>query len=217
MLGLAAAVMLQAAGVAPAAVTPVPQIFAPDWIRRPTGNDLARVFPPGAYRRQLSGRANLECRVTSAGTLADCIVAYEEPAGEGFGAAGLRMAPLFLMRPQTKDGQPVDGGTVRIPLRFIHPNAPMDAYSVITACYGEASAQVERKPADSEAARAAVYYQSLANQLAVERNIDATTMSSVLSGTKLAALTPGPDYSPGLARCMTIYREQVAKSAKAPD
>jgi protein TonB len=33
----------------------------------------------------------------------------------------MRMTRLFKMRPQTKDGQPVDGGTVRIPLRFVLP------------------------------------------------------------------------------------------------
>ena len=39
----------------------------------------------------------------------------------GFGDAAMKMSKLFKMRPQTKDGQPVDGGTVRIPIRFTLP------------------------------------------------------------------------------------------------
>jgi protein TonB len=33
----------------------------------------------------------------------------------------MRMTRLFKMRPQTKDGAPVEGGTVRIPLSFRLP------------------------------------------------------------------------------------------------
>ena len=39
----------------------------------------------------------------------------------GFGDAAMKLSKLFKMRPQTKDGQPVDGGTVRIPIAFRLP------------------------------------------------------------------------------------------------
>jgi protein TonB len=46
--------------------------------------------------------------------------------GAGFGDAALGLSSLFHMRPMTKDGRPVSGGTVRIPIMFRlpHPQAP---------------------------------------------------------------------------------------------
>jgi protein TonB len=45
-------------------------------------------------------------------------VLSEDPADQGFGDAAIKLSKLFKMRPQTKDGAPTNGGTVRIPIRF---------------------------------------------------------------------------------------------------
>jgi protein TonB len=45
----------------------------------------------------------------------------EDPADYGFGDAALKIAKTFKMKPQTKDGAPVDGGQVRIPIRWVLP------------------------------------------------------------------------------------------------
>ena len=65
--------------------------------------------------------ATISCRVNARGTLDGCSIVSEEPGDMGFGDAAMKMSKLFKMRPQTRDGQPVDGGTVRIPIRFSLP------------------------------------------------------------------------------------------------
>lgn len=96
-------------------------ITDPDWARRPTGEDIARLYPGPAQRFEIEGTAVISCRVRVDGKLEDCSVTSEAPNDIGFGAAALRMTDRFEMRPKTLNGVPVADGTVRIPLRFILP------------------------------------------------------------------------------------------------
>jgi protein TonB len=98
-----------------------PVITRPDWLRRPTGRDMARYYPDRAQRRGVEGRAVMACSVTLAGTLAGCRITAETPADGGFGAAALKMSRSFKLRPMTRDGKPVAGGTVHVPIQFALP------------------------------------------------------------------------------------------------
>jgi TonB family protein len=107
-----------------AADPPRPSVITnPDWLQRPSGEDLADHYPEIAQRINMDGRATISCTVSTLGKLDDCTVISEAPRDMGFGRAVLAMADLFRMRPLTVDGQPAAGGTVRIPIRFVLPSA----------------------------------------------------------------------------------------------
>src|SRR5665213_874571 len=126
MRSIAIALGLAAMGWS-AAAQPGPSIITmPDWSAKPTGEDLAGVYPEAAMKAGLEGRATIACVTTADGLLADCQVVAEDPPGAGFGDAALTLSARFRMRPMTKDGHAVAGGKVRIPIVFRLP-APAPA------------------------------------------------------------------------------------------
>ena len=116
MIEILLAMMVQTSD-GPAAST----VVNPDWMRRPSGADIAKYYPKAALKDDLAGRAVLPCSVDAGGRLVGCAAAAEGEAGPEFAAAAVAMSETFRMRPQTKDGRPVAGGTVRIPILFLIP------------------------------------------------------------------------------------------------
>lgn len=93
-------------------------IQKPEWIRKPTSDQVSRAYPDRALRRGVSGEVMLSCQVTSRGAVQACAILTETPEDYGFGAAALRLSRYFLLRPLTQDGRPTDNGVVTIPVRF---------------------------------------------------------------------------------------------------
>ncbi len=93
-------------------------IGKPDWLRKPTPAQMMGAYPDRAMRQNISGSARLSCKVTTTGTVRDCVVLSETPSEYGFGGAALRVSRNFRMKPQTIDGQVIEGASVQIPLTF---------------------------------------------------------------------------------------------------
>lgn len=94
---------------------------SPDWVRRPSGEEIARRYPEAAMRQGTEGVAKLRCTVGAPGTLRQCAVMSERPRGQGFGGAAMALSKYYRMRPQDRDGMPVEGAVVDIEVPFRLP------------------------------------------------------------------------------------------------
>jgi TonB family protein len=115
---LAACVSLS--GVAAAETTP------PNWLRKPTTQELYGVWPLAAKTKGVDGGATISCVVTEQGLLTDCTVVSEHPAGMGFGAAAIALSDRFLMTPAKVDGKPIPSRAT-IPVNFRDDSGPPTA------------------------------------------------------------------------------------------
>jgi TonB family protein len=105
---------------ADADATPASQ-YKPDWLRKPSSEDMAWAYPQRAQREEIGGKAVLHCLVAPDGGLTHCQVASEAPADYGFGAAALALAPQFQMtRPPSDAKNPSE---VTIPISFLTPSS----------------------------------------------------------------------------------------------
>ncbi|WP_293366309.1 energy transducer TonB [Phenylobacterium sp.] len=115
-----------------------PIITHPDWIVKPGPDAYSRYFPKLATELGLSGYTIIHCKVRRDGYLSDCGVSMERPVGLGFGQAAIGLSAEFQMKPQTLNGQPVDGGGINIPIRFNAPPIEVAAEPVAPLSEGAA-------------------------------------------------------------------------------
>ena len=107
--------------ITPEPPKPVPVITQPDWVRKPTADQLMRAYPSAAEARGIGGVAELSCLVRVDGSLTGCSVTSETPGNQGFGRAAVSLSRYFRLSPRTVDGQAVDGARVTMAIRFDLP------------------------------------------------------------------------------------------------
>lgn len=101
-----------------------PEMLGPDpyvatdpvWIDLPTAEDFRATFPTDRGANTI--RVSMVCDVAPHGLLAGCVVERETPAGQGFGAAALALAPKIRVGLLAADGTPIVGAKVKVPLRY---------------------------------------------------------------------------------------------------
>ncbi|MFZ5670905.1 MAG: TonB family protein [Pseudomonadota bacterium] len=151
------------------APAPAEGVFAPpDWVRRPTEMETLNVYPLKQGLLGIEGKVEITCTVSLESMLENCRVTKEEPEGEGFGAAALRLSKVMRIKPGTLDGKPIADLSVTVPVNFntggaASPNLPSLTESL--ACLSRFSARAKADPADTESARGAQWARYFANKL----------------------------------------------------
>lgn len=85
--------------------------------QRPSASDYSRYYPRRARYNNINGRVVLSC-IVQRNLRLDCSIAEENPPGQGFGDAALRIARRFRAEPQFPDGRATIGAQVSMPMVF---------------------------------------------------------------------------------------------------
>lgn len=101
-------------------------IYSPEWVQKADAAQVFRAYPAVAKTLAIEGWGGLVCRADHLGLLSGCRVAAESPAGLGFGAAALTLAPHYRLK---HPGQDQSDSEVWLTMRFRQPpslRSPVD-------------------------------------------------------------------------------------------
>jgi protein TonB len=100
-------------------------VAAPYWLSGFDPAQALKIFPREAAEKGLStGLGVAECLVTRDGGLTQCAPMPADPEQLGFSEAAVTLAASLRMNPWQRDGEPVDGATVRVAIRLNLKSGP---------------------------------------------------------------------------------------------
>jgi TonB family protein len=88
------------------------------WLEGPSVSDVAAAYPTKARAAGVGGQSTLQCDFSSAGRLRNCTVIMHHPSGYGFGAAAMKLAPLFAAPLKFPGGESTKGARVDVRVSF---------------------------------------------------------------------------------------------------
>jgi TonB family protein len=95
------------------------KITTPNWTRHLSPEAMVAIYPAAAIKAGVkTGLGVVACVVDLQGALTDCQARREDPTGLDFGAAAIEAAKAMAMNPWSKEGEPVDGLPIVLPIRF---------------------------------------------------------------------------------------------------
>jgi hypothetical protein len=103
------------------AAIPAPQVWSPEWLHHPNGQDFAVFYPPAAMQAKAPGRAAIRCFVGDSGKLESCVLLADEPEGAEFGASALKLAKYFQLKLGVGGAEP--GSVLVMRIDFCLPEA----------------------------------------------------------------------------------------------
>jgi TonB family protein len=105
--------------ISPNLMGPAHKFEPPRTLAFPSAQEIDHFgYPLRATSHREAGSAMINCGAHVSGSLYDCHVVSETPAGSGFGEHALSLAADYTVTPMKCDGQPVEGGRVLVPVNF---------------------------------------------------------------------------------------------------
>jgi len=95
------------------------RIGEPLWVKSVDPAKTVSLFPPAAASAGLkTGVGIAQCDVAADGALLNCATGVGRPDGLGFSEAAVVVASVMRMNLWTREGGPIDGAKISLPIRF---------------------------------------------------------------------------------------------------
>jgi hypothetical protein len=91
-------------------------VVHPIWTRRPSTEDLERLYPKRVHG--VTADVSVDCLIDQSGRFTTCEIVGENPGNLGFGESTVKLSRLFRMKAVDADGAPVAGRKLRLPVRW---------------------------------------------------------------------------------------------------